>query len=153
MHKESFIINRNTLLHVNPPRNPPRWVHASKKSSTQSTAHSHSTVKCDPSVTVTESSPWRWPSRVETSRSVLRLMIKLSLCICWWSVFFVRVLKFADENWDFVFCFCCFQCAMETRRTGHGIWGTWSLSEQIPGKFVGQVTDSHQPKPGRRAGN
>jgi hypothetical protein len=52
--------------------------------STQSTAHSHSTVKCNPSVTVTESSPWRWPSRVETCRRVLRLMIKLSLCICWW---------------------------------------------------------------------
>jgi hypothetical protein len=54
--------------------------------STQSTAHSHSTVKCNPSVTVTKSYPWRWPSRVETSRSVLRLMIKLSLCICWWLV-------------------------------------------------------------------
>jgi hypothetical protein len=55
--------------------------------STQSTAHSHSTVKCNPSVTVTKSSPWTCSSRVETCRSVLRLMIKLSLCICWWLVF------------------------------------------------------------------
>jgi hypothetical protein len=59
-------------------------VHAS---STQSTAHFHSTIKCNLSVTVTKNSPWRWPSRVETCRSVLRLMIKLSLCICWWLVF------------------------------------------------------------------
>jgi hypothetical protein len=38
-------------------------------------------------VTITKSSPWRWPSRVKTCRSVLRLMIKLSLCICWWLLF------------------------------------------------------------------
>jgi hypothetical protein len=85
MHKESFIINRNTLLHVStllghlqgllssPSHygctlqlsenvlltvycvvfggvNPP--VH-----STQSTAHSHSTIKCKPSLTVTKGSP------------------------------------------------------------------------------------------------
>jgi hypothetical protein len=56
--------------------------------STQSTAHSHSIIKCNLSVTITKKcSPWRWPSRVETCRSVLRLMIKLSLCICWWLVF------------------------------------------------------------------
>jgi hypothetical protein len=55
--------------------------------STQSTAHSHSTTKCNLSVTITKSSPWRWPSRVETCRCVLQLMIKLSLCICWWLVF------------------------------------------------------------------
>jgi hypothetical protein len=58
-----------------------------KQRSTQPTAHSHSTVKCNPSVTITKSSPWRWPSRVETCRSVLRLKIKLSFCICWWLVF------------------------------------------------------------------
>jgi hypothetical protein len=58
-----------------------------KQRGTQSTAHSHSTIKCNRSVTITKSSPWRWPSRVETCRSVLRLMIKLSLCICWWLVF------------------------------------------------------------------
>jgi hypothetical protein len=52
--------------------------------STQSTAHYHSTIKCNLSVTITKSCPWKWPSRVETCRSVLRLMIKLSLCICWW---------------------------------------------------------------------
>jgi presenilin-like A22 family membrane protease len=62
----------------------PQRVHAS---SSQSTAHSPSTVKCNPIVTVRKSSPWRWPSRVETCRSVLRLMIKLSLCICWWLLF------------------------------------------------------------------
>jgi hypothetical protein len=44
--------------------------------STNSTAHSHSTVKCNLSVT-TESSLWRWPSRVETYRSVLQLKKKL----------------------------------------------------------------------------
>jgi hypothetical protein len=43
----------------------------------QSTAHSRSTVKCNLSVTKTESSLWRWPSRVETCRSVLQLMKKL----------------------------------------------------------------------------
>jgi hypothetical protein len=40
-----------------------------------------------PNVTLTKSTPWRWPSRVETCRSVLQLMIELSLCICWWLVF------------------------------------------------------------------
>jgi hypothetical protein len=52
-----------------------------KQRSTQSTAHSHSTIKSNLSVTITKSSPWRWPNRIETCRSVLRLMIKLSLCI------------------------------------------------------------------------
>jgi hypothetical protein len=55
--------------------------------STFSALCTHSAVKCNPSVTVMKSSPWRWPSRVKTCRSVLRLMIKLSLCIYWWSVF------------------------------------------------------------------
>jgi hypothetical protein len=58
--------------------------------STQSTAHSHSTTKCNLSVTITKSSPWRWPSRVETCSSVLQLMIKLSFCICWWLVFLLK---------------------------------------------------------------
>jgi hypothetical protein len=58
-----------------------------KQFSTQSTAHSHSTIKCNLSVTITKICPWRWPSRVETCRSVLQLMIKLSLGICWWLVF------------------------------------------------------------------
>jgi hypothetical protein len=61
-----------------------------KQRSTQSTAHSHSNVKCNPSVTVTESSPWRWPSRVETCRSVLRLMIKLFVHLLVISVFVRR---------------------------------------------------------------
>jgi hypothetical protein len=73
----------------------PAWVQArtaessclQKQCSTQSTARSHSTIKCNLSVTITKSSPWRWPSRVDTCRSVLQLMIKLSLCICWWLVF------------------------------------------------------------------
>jgi hypothetical protein len=68
--------------------NSPRSGRSAESSpSTQSTAYSHSTAKCNRSVTVMESSPWRWPSRVETCRSVLQLMIKLSLCICWWLVF------------------------------------------------------------------
>jgi hypothetical protein len=116
MHKESFIINRNTLLHVSNLLGrlqgelfftvtlglhfTVEWECAvdcvlrcfwrrelsavrAHASSTQSTAHSHSTVKCNRSVTVTKSSPWRRPSRVETCRSVLWLMIKLSLCVCW----------------------------------------------------------------------
>jgi hypothetical protein len=114
MHKESFIINRNTLLHVSTLLGhlqgellvtvtlglhfTVEWECAvdcalrcfwrrELSAVRRSTAHSHSTVKCNPSVTVTRSSPWRWPSRVETCRSVLQLMIKLSLCICWWSVF------------------------------------------------------------------
>jgi hypothetical protein len=70
MHK-SFIINCNTLLHVSPLK------------TTQYTVNitSHSTIKCNLSVTITKSFPWRWPSRVETCRSVLQLMIKLSSCI------------------------------------------------------------------------
>jgi hypothetical protein len=133
MHKESFIISCNTLLHVSTLmghlqgelfviltlrlhftvewecavdcvlrcfwrhglsavwacRPGPQTVHAS---STQPTAHSHSTVKCNLSVTITKSSPWRWPSKVETCRSVLRLMIKLSLCICWWLEFLYSII-------------------------------------------------------------
>jgi hypothetical protein len=34
---------------------------------------------------------WSRPSRVETCKSVLRLMIKLSLCICWWLVFLYNI--------------------------------------------------------------
>jgi hypothetical protein len=96
---KSFIINCNTLLRVSTllghlqgelfilqagPRPDRRefTVH-----NTQSTAHSHSVTKCNRSVTITKSCPWRWPSTVETCRSVLRMMIKLSLCICWWLVF------------------------------------------------------------------
>jgi hypothetical protein len=59
--------------------------------STQSTAHSHWTIKCNLSVTITKSSPWRWPSRVETCRSVLQLMMQLPLCICWWLVFLYNI--------------------------------------------------------------
>jgi hypothetical protein len=62
-----------------------------KQRSTQSTAHSHSIIKCNFSVTTTKSYPWRWSRRVETCRCVLQLMIKLSLCICWWLVFFIFI--------------------------------------------------------------
>jgi hypothetical protein len=48
-------------------------------------------LKCNLSVTITKSSPWRWPSRDETCRSVLRLMKKLSLCICWWLMFLYNI--------------------------------------------------------------
>jgi hypothetical protein len=68
-----------------------------KQRSTQSTAHFHSTIKCNLSVTITKSSPWRWPSSVETCRSVLRLMMKLSLCICWWLVFLYPQVSWALE--------------------------------------------------------
>jgi hypothetical protein len=138
MHKESFVINRNTLLHistllghlqeelfcyrytkvalyswvrmtlmtVNWRREPsavPAWTlkaptadssRLQKQRSTQSTAHSHSTIKCNLGVTATKCSPWRWPSRVDACRSVLRLKIKLSLCICWWLVLLVNSASF-----------------------------------------------------------
>jgi hypothetical protein len=108
MHKESFIINRNTLLHVSTLLGHLQgelfvvvtlrlhfiveWECAvdcvlqagtaessrlQKQRGTQSTAHSHSTIKCNLSVTITKGSPWRWPSRVETCRNVLQLMIEL----------------------------------------------------------------------------
>jgi hypothetical protein len=60
-----------------------------RASSTQYTVNS-STIKCNHSVTTAESSPWRWPSRVETCRSVLQVMRKNPLCICWCLMFFVR---------------------------------------------------------------
>jgi hypothetical protein len=59
--------------------------------STQSTAHSHSTLKCNLTVPITKRSPWRWSSRVETCGSVLQLTIKLSLWICWWLVFLYNI--------------------------------------------------------------
>jgi hypothetical protein len=124
MHKESFIVNRNTLLHVLTLLGHlqgelfvtvtlglhfiDEWECAvgcvlrclqaetaessrlQKQRSTQSTAHSHSSIKCNLSATITKSSPWRWTSRVKTCRSVLRLMIKLSLCVCWWLVFLYK---------------------------------------------------------------
>jgi hypothetical protein len=51
------------------------------------TAHSHSNIKCNLSVTITKKVSLKMTQQVETCRSVLRLMIKLSLCICWWLVF------------------------------------------------------------------
>jgi hypothetical protein len=62
MHKESLIINRNTLLHVSTLLGHLQGeffvtVTLGLHLTTQSTAHSHSTVKCNPSVTVTKSSP------------------------------------------------------------------------------------------------
>jgi hypothetical protein len=59
--------------------------------STQSTAHSHSTIKCNLSVTITKKFSLKRPSRVETCSSVLQLMIKLSLCIHWWLVFLYNI--------------------------------------------------------------
>jgi hypothetical protein len=76
MNKESFIINRNTLLHVSTLLDHlqgelfvtvPLGLHFTvraaegsrlqKQRGTQSTAHCHSTVVCNPSVRVTKSSP------------------------------------------------------------------------------------------------
>jgi hypothetical protein len=67
----------------------PQYTNNSTSHSTQYTINStsHSTIKCNLSVTIAKTSPWRWSSRVETCRSVLQLMIKFSLCICWWSEF------------------------------------------------------------------
>jgi hypothetical protein len=58
MHKESFIINRNTLLHVSTllgqQAGTAESSHLQKQRSTQSTAHSHSTIQCNLSVTITK---------------------------------------------------------------------------------------------------
>jgi hypothetical protein len=89
----SSIVTRSPTAHLWAPqmcsasRDHREFTPPKKQRSTQSTAHSRSTIKCNLSVTITKSSPWRWPGRVETCRSVLQLMIKLSLCICWWLVF------------------------------------------------------------------
>jgi hypothetical protein len=73
MHKENFNINRNTLLHVSTllghlqgelfvtvtlglQARTSENSRLQKQRSTQSTAHSHSTIKSNPSVMVTESS-------------------------------------------------------------------------------------------------
>jgi hypothetical protein len=58
-----------------------------KQRSTQSTAHCHWTIKCNLGVTIAISSPWKWPSRVETCGSVLQLMIKLFVHLLVISVF------------------------------------------------------------------
>jgi hypothetical protein len=108
MHKESFIINCNTLLHVSTLLDHLQgeifvivtlrlhfivgWECA--VDCVLRTAHSHPTIKCNLSVTITKSSPWRWPSRVETCRSVLRLMTKLSLCILLVISVFVQYYQF-----------------------------------------------------------
>jgi hypothetical protein len=79
MHKESFIINCNTLLHVSTLLGHLQGEHfvivtvtlcgpglqagttessrLRKQRSAQSTAHSHSTIKCNLSVTINKSSP------------------------------------------------------------------------------------------------
>jgi hypothetical protein len=71
MHKESFIINRNTLLHVSTllgrlkgelfvivtlrlQAGTAEGSRLQKQRSTQLTAHSHSTIKCNLSVTITK---------------------------------------------------------------------------------------------------
>jgi hypothetical protein len=114
MHKESFIINCNTVLHVSTllghlqgelfalQTGTTESSRLQKQRSPQSTAHSHSTIKCKLSVTITRSSPWRWPSRIETCRSMLRLMIKLSLCICWWLVFLCNTVHGHGTHYTFL---------------------------------------------------
>jgi hypothetical protein len=72
MHKESFITTRNTHLHVSTLLGhlqgelfcyryaKARTADSSrlqKQRSTQSTAHAHSTIKCNPSATLKKSSP------------------------------------------------------------------------------------------------
>jgi hypothetical protein len=129
MHKKSFIINRNTFLHVSTLLGHLQgelfcyrytkvafysWVRmccwlctggrdrrefTPPVHSTQSTAHSHSAITYNLSITVTKSSPWRWPSRVETCGSVLQLTIKLSLCICWWLVFLYSAFCLTVVSW------------------------------------------------------
>jgi hypothetical protein len=85
---------------------------------TQPTAHSHSTVKCNLSVTITKSSPWRWASRVETCRSVLQLIIKLSLCICWWLVFLYDIVHGHGHT---LYCYIC----LDTGNRGIQLIQSW----------------------------
>jgi hypothetical protein len=54
-----------------------------KQRSTQAKAHSHSTLKCNLSVTTTESSPWRWPSRVETCKTLFVHLLVVSVFCLW----------------------------------------------------------------------
>jgi hypothetical protein len=131
MHKESFIINCNTLLHVStllghlqgelfviPTEfTPPKTTQYTVNST------SHSTITCNLSVTITKSSPWRWPSRVETCRSVLQLMIKLSLCICWRLVFFIVEDVLASQGLFWV-------CSMEV---------VWGISGRLPQFGTGRI--------------
>jgi hypothetical protein len=58
-----------------------------KQRSTQSRAHSRSTIKCNLNVTITNKVLPEDDPAVSKHKSVLRLMIKLSLCVCWWLVF------------------------------------------------------------------
>jgi hypothetical protein len=140
MRKESFSINRNTLLHVLTLLGHLQgerfvivtlrlhfiveWECAvdcvlhcfwrcelfavpqagtAESSRHQYTVHSQQhiltqLIKCKLSVTITKRSPWRWPSSVKTCRSVLRLMIKLSLRICWWLVFLYNIVHGHGTN-------------------------------------------------------
>jgi hypothetical protein len=116
MHKESVIINCDTLLHVSILLGHLQGellvivtlrlhfvvececavdlycvVFGGVNSLWSRLAPQAGTTECNLSVTITKSSPWRWPSRVETCRNVLQLMIKLSLCICWWLVFLYNI--------------------------------------------------------------
>jgi hypothetical protein len=79
MHKQSFIINRNTLLHAST-----LLSHLQGELSFTLTLGLHFTVEWECAVDCVH-------SRVETCSSVLRLMIKLSLWICWWLVFLYHI--------------------------------------------------------------
>jgi hypothetical protein len=91
MHKESFIIDRNTLLHVST-----LLGHLQGEPFVIVTLRLHFIVEWECAVDCVLRCFWRrelsvvpactavqQPSRVETCRSVLQLVIKLSLCICW----------------------------------------------------------------------
>jgi hypothetical protein len=106
-----------------------------KQRSAQSTAHSHSIIKCNLSVMITKRSPWRWPSRVETCRSVLQLIIKLSLCIFWWLVFLYNIVhghgthKILRYSWPKI---------VRTTR-GSRLAGSRSPRDQCPFRVVARV--------------
>jgi hypothetical protein len=86
---------------------------------TQYTVNS-STIKCNRSVTTTESSPWRWPSRVETCRSVLQLMKKLFVHLLVINVFFCYFLFFIfSANSRLTITFWYSLCHVTARNTSH----------------------------------
>jgi hypothetical protein len=65
---------------------------------TQYTINS-STIKCNHSVTTAESSPWRWPNRVETCRSELQVMKKPFVHLFVFNVFCILIHSLHDGPW------------------------------------------------------
>jgi hypothetical protein len=102
-------------------------------------------MKCNLSVTVTKISPWRWPSRIETRRSVWQLMMKLSLCILlvisvfvnimfiWWKST-VTVWSGYEPRFDVYFSCFIWSACFQHRRIHTGNTNQETLTSFIPKK-------------------